>query len=338
MIKTTSCALFAFLLPLSDTVYAGDNARLKACLEMQGKVPSGKALECYNRIAQEQLPNIPAEKSSEPPAATHRHSLADEWTPSDEFLRIYKQNYFLFYTQTYNPNDAPTSPNPNNRVTASWPLDDEDMKFQISLKTRMLEAQGHTLWFGYTQLTFWQFYDSRHVNPAFRESDYEPELIYSYRPEGMTLGGGMTASFLNAGLVHQSNGQALPRSRAWNRYYIQIGLESDFGDHGKLALLPRLWQRMGSRTADDNNPDITHYLGYGDIEARYYFSREVLIAIARIHSLQFDLSIPVSQMFDSQIRNTDVHLQFFDGYGESLIDYNQSHRTYGIGLSLPLDS
>lgn len=262
--------------------------------------------------------------------------LAADWTPSDQALRVYKQIYFLAYSHSSQPNNAPTSPNIQNQVPFSYPLDNKEMKFQISVKGHMLGEGRHTLWFGYTQLSFWQVYDTKHSGP-FRESNHEPELVYSYRPENLSLGSGINASVLNSGIVHQSNGQALPRSRSWNRIYVQAGLERNFGDNGKLALLPRVWKRIGAGTLDDDNPDITHYLGYGDLETRYYYGQGVLSAIARIHSLQLDLAIPAPLLGGIKLHNTDLHLQLFDGYGESLIDYNQRHRTFGVGISLPFE-
>ena len=149
--------------------------------------------------------------------------------------------------------------------------------------------------------------------------------------------GGMTASFLNAGLVHQSNGQALPKSRNWNRFYIQAGMERDFGDNGKLALQPRWWKITGGDAVDDDNPDIAHYLGHGELEARYYYRQGALSAIARIHSLQLDLALPAPRMLGMLIQNANFHLQYFNGYGETLMDYNQRHRTYGFGISMPFE-
>jgi outer membrane phospholipase A len=53
--------------------------------------------------------------------------------------------------------------------------------------------------------------------------------------------------------------------------------------------------------------------------------------------VQLDFAIPSPQILDLQLQNTNLHLQFFDGYGESLIDYNQRHRTFGLGLSMPFE-
>lgn len=306
MKTVTNCALFALQLSLAAAAYARD----AAISESEKPVKS-------LRMARDR-------------------DLAADWTPSDDLLRVHKQTYFLAYSHSSRPNNAPGSPNPQNQVPSSYPLDKKEMKFQISIKGHMLGENKHTLWFGYTQLAFWQIYDTAHSNP-FRESNHEPELIYSYRPEGMSLGYGMIACLINSGIVHQSNGQALPRSRGWNRIYVQAGLERDFGENGKLALLPRVWKRMGGGTVDDDNPDIMHYLGYGDIEARYYYGRGVLSAIARRRSLQLDLAISAPSLLGIQLHNTNLHLQLFDGYGESLIDYNQRHRTFGVGISLPLE-
>ncbi len=331
-----SACLIALLFLLAGSAVASEgDDQLRACLKMRGSAPSDQVLECYNRAAQEQLDKT-SEAKSAPAPKIYTRSLADEWAPSDERLRSYRQIYFLFYSHSSRPNDTPTSPNPDNRVTSSYPLDHKEMKFQISVKGHMLGEGRNTLWFGYTQLSFWQFYDRAHSQP-FRENNFEPELIFSHRPADPPSALGFSNGFINVGFVHQSNGQGLPRSRSWNRNYVQAGLERDFGEDRKIYLLPRLWKRLGGGGIDDDNPDIEHYLGHGDLEVRYYHNdKAVLSALIRIHSLQLDLALS-SRFLTSLVHNTDLHLQYFDGYGESLIDYNQRHRTLGVGLSMPFE-
>lgn len=324
-------ALFALQFFFTGFANAADDSNsLQTCMEMQDKVPSEQTLQCYKQAAQAQQA-----KATAPSVAKRGKTLAEEWTPAaDMALRIHKQNYFLV-AYTARPNDAPTSPNPKNQVPFTYPLDHKEIKFQISVKSDLISfGDRHTIWGAYSQQSFWQFFDTKHSNP-FRESNYEPELIYSYRPKHMGTDSGIVASFFNAGLiVHQSNGQAVPRSRAWNRVYVQAGLEHDFGNSGRLALLPRYWKRVWGGGIDDDNPDILNYLGHGDIELRYYRKEGMLSAIARSRSLQLDLAVSLQAL---TLKHSNLHLQYFHGYGESLIDYNQSHTTYGIGLSVPFD-
>ncbi len=335
------CSLLALPLFLAGNVKAADD-RLQACTESQGQVSADRELECYRQAALEHR----MEERKAPPSssvATRGRNLADEWAPTDGVpLKLYKQTYFLV-THTYQPNSAPSSPNPQNQVPFAYPLMQNELKFQISIKTDLISKGRHALWVGYTQQSFWQVFDTRHSNP-FRESNYEPEAIYSYRPENKQLSGtGLSISFLNIGFYqHQSNGQSLPRSRSWTRSYVQAGLERDLGDYGRLALLPRVWKRWGGGGIDDDNPDILRHLGHGDLEMRYYYGHGMLSAIARSRSLQLDLSLractwDLSLLCVLGVQNADLHLQYFHGYGESLIDYNQGHTTLGLGISMPFE-
>lgn len=260
------------------------------------------------------------------------HGLAQEWEPGYE-LKTYKQNYLLIYAASSQPNNLPTSPNPLNQVLVPYALDYRDMKFQISLKFALADFQEFgSLWFAYTQLSLWQFYNRSNSQP-FRETNYEPELIYSLRP--------FDSSILNFGLLHQSNGESTPRSRSWNRAYVQPGV--DIIDNGgvRLLLQARWWQRFQEDPLIDDNPDIVNFLGYREFELRY--AQEggwQASAISRINSIQVDIAAPWTawlMLDESYEHSVNLHLQYFNGYGESLLDYNQSHVTWGAGLSVPFN-
>lgn len=277
----------------------------------------------------------PLETGTHPsPVAMNGRSLLQEWTPVEGTpLKLHKQTYFLV-TYTNPQNNTPTSPNPRNQVPFTYPLDHKDVKFQISIKSDLFTvAERHTFWAAYTQQSHWQVFDTQHSSP-FRESNYEPEFIYSYRPHELGSESTLAVSFINASFVHQSNGQSLPRSRSWNRSYVQFGLEHLFASGDRLALLPRVWRRVGGGGVDDDNPDIMNYMGHGDLELRYYHGHGLFSAIARTRALQLGLALPLRVL---GIKNSNFHLQYFHGYGESLIDYNQKHTTYGVGLSMPFE-
>jgi len=246
------------------------------------------------------------------------------------------------FTYTNVPDNAPYSPNPTNRVPASYDLQRGEGKFQFSLKTLVLPSntllfgERDSLWLAYTQQSYWQIFDAAHSRP-FRESNYEPELIYSRRLGSLQPSGlGWQPAFANLGFVHQSNGQSDPRSRSWNRIYAQLGLVDPLSDDSSLAVLLRPWWRFREATQTDNNPDITHYVGYGDVEALYWTGPYLVSLLARVKSLQADVSVPFSLVAGpNSFRTVQLHLQLFTGYGESLIDYNQKHTTIGIGISVP---
>lgn len=258
--------------------------------------------------------------------------LAREWEPANE-LKSYKKNYLLLYAYSSQPNNLPTSPNPLAQVLTPYALDNRDIKFQISLKHDIADFQEFgSLWLGYTQLVLWQYYNRSRSQPI-RETIYEPELIYSLRPSDFSI--------LNFGAVHQSNGESNPRSRSWNRAYIQPGLE--IGDDGwRMVLLARWWQRIKEPALADDNSDIVNFLGYREFELRYIEDENWEISvISRIHSTQLDIAAPWSSWLlldESYEHNINVHLHYFNGFGESLLDYNQSHVTWGVGVSFPFDN
>lgn len=259
------------------------------------------------------------------------HGLAHEWEPLNS-VRTYKKNYLLAYAVSSNPNNLPTSPNPLNQVLLPYALDYRNTKFQISFKHDLADFQElGSLWLGYTQLVFWELYNKTNSMPI-RETIYEPELIYSLHPT--------ESSILNFGAVHQSNGESNPRSRSWNRIYVQPEIEFDAGA-GRLVVLARWWQRIQEDPLIDDNADIVRYLGYREFELRYIEDGGWEIsAISRIRSTQLDIAAPLASWLtlDDSEAHINVHLHYFNGYGESLLDYNQGHVTWGVGVSFPFDN
>jgi phospholipase A1 len=61
-------------------------------------------------------------------------------------------------------------------------LDNVEAKFQVSLKYVAAEDfvfEGVNLQFAFTATSWWQSYNSA-ISAPFRETNYEPELIFSY--------------------------------------------------------------------------------------------------------------------------------------------------------------
>jgi phospholipase A1 len=298
---------------------------------------------CYDAAEGQQGANRSAVSTAAPAPPNDREAsrLDALWDDSGtDGFKPYRQSYVLL-ARTNFPNEAPTSPNPDNRVPPTYTPLPGEAKLQFSLKALVLPKQtlgdANKLWFGYTQQSYWQIFDAANSRP-FLESNYEPELIFSHRFDlADQTPSWRQPRILNVGLVHQSNGQSDPRSRSWNRIYAQLGWSDNLLGGGSYAVLVRPWRRFGEAPETDNNADIAKYLGHGDVEALYWKGPYMLSLLARMRSLQADFSMPMPFMQGDaeNKRALQLHLQFFSGYGESLIDYNQSHTSFGFGLSVP---
>ena len=246
-------------------------------------------------------------------------------------FRAYKPVYLFPVFWAAETNTRPRSPNPDNTASDDLALDQIEAKFQISFKTKVVEnlfGDNGDIWTAYTQSSRWQVYNSEQSRP-FRETNYEPEVMLAFRTGYSILG--WKGRLAAVGINHQSNGRADPFSRSWNRIIFNIGL-----DREGWALNLRPWYRVPDGN-DDDNPDISDYMGRGDATLVRVLPSGQQFSLALRHSLrsgdkshgavQFDWAFPLLDSFRG-------HLQVFDGYGESMIDYN--HRTTYVGLGISL--
>lgn len=128
---------------------------------------------------------------------------------------------------------------------------------------------------------------------------------------------------------HQSNGRSLPISRSWNRIILQAGFERD-----NWQFMLRPWIRL--KDEEDENPAILDYTGRGEAVVVYNLGRHQLSSILT-HSLKFKDGGKGSIMFNwafPVIDNLRAQLQFTDGYGETLQDYNHRQTTFGVSVVL----
>jgi phospholipase A1 len=244
-------------------------------------------------------------------------------------------------------------------VLTAWdfiPHDDRDsreVKFQISFRvpvwrfpgerpTHGIDAGG--MYFGYSQKSFVQAFDVARSRP-FRESNYTPEL-FLVAPDWQ-FGSDAHVSLKATPIEHESNGQSVTGSRSWNRSSVEARVL--LLRPGRLLLGYKYWWRwpQGARATPerpygDENPDIEHYLGRSELTAALPFDafadlRAPLKASLLLrngwkrdtftYELNFDLRLPWGE-------GLYVRLNAFDGYGESLIDYNVRVRKVGLGLML----
>ncbi|WP_289029544.1 phospholipase A [uncultured Paraglaciecola sp.] len=214
-------------------------------------------------------------------------------------------------------------------------LEDIEAKFQLSIKVPLnydsIFIEGDGLYFGFTIQAWWQIY-AENISKPFRETNYQPELFYLAPLDWHPFGG--NTGFV-VGIEHQSNGRAQNLSRSWNRVYTNFLFEKD-----NFALSFKPWTRLSEDEKEfefdpngDDNPDIDDFLGrhelgmvykWNDLEfsfgSRYSFSTSK-------GSAEFGLTFPLW----GKLRG---YATAFNGYGESLIDYNYSQTRFGLGIAL----
>jgi phospholipase A1/A2 len=218
-----------------------------------------------------------------------------------------------------------------------------NVKFQFSIRYRIFTPTGPMAteepWLkgfniAYSQMSLWDLNSS---SPFFFDSSYRPEFFYYLENIKGALPGNSQLGF-QAGVGHESNGRGGVQERSLNILYIRpivdIPLNSD---QWFLTFAPKLYTYVGSLS---DNPDIAKYRGYADI--RVVFGQRdgiQLAALGRIGnewnrgSIQVDLTYPLTKIFHG---NADVSLdlQYFRGFDESLLTYNQRTEAIRLGIAI----
>ena len=226
-------------------------------------------------------------------------------------IKTHDTNYFLPFAYTFH--GRPNDPKYKQAET----------KFQFSVKKVLFENVlflGESWNFGYTQTAWWQMYAE---SAPFRELNYAPELFVSFPFSGF----GWLKS-MSVGFMHQSNGKDGADSRSWNRVYANAVFH-----HKRFVFLPRLWYIVPESSLDENK-DIRKYLGNFDAKIAY-LGRDTFAYILLRNNLNFKHNkgaVEINAGFDLFDNGVFWFVQYFNGYGESLIDYQRYINKLGIGF------
>jgi len=141
------------------------------------------------------------------------------------------------------------------------------------------------------------------------------------------------------GVEHQSNGRSRELSRSWNRIYTTVTwLVEDYAFRFKpWYRIPEDDKDDPTDTGGDDNPDIQKYMGYFEFTGihnsdgnEFGFMIRNNVGSGASHSrgaVQLDYTFPLW----GRVRG---YAQFFNGYGNSLIDYNYNLTRVGVGILL----
>lgn len=243
----------------------------------------------------------------------------------------HKPNYLMPFTYQDRPNDGPYEDFVGDE---EWPgLNKQEAAFQLSFKYKISNLPGNSnnkLYMAYTNRSFWQVYNDK-ISRPFRETNHEPELMAVFNPEWEYL------SRFYVSLSHQSNGQYTEFSRSWNR--IIFGA---FHITGNSVLGVRPWWRIPETSksdpedpSDNDNPDIDDYMGYGEFIYLKLLGPRTFTMIVRNNLRQKNNYGAVTLEWSYPITpRVKGFIQYFEGYGESLIEYDHYQKRFGFGFKV----
>jgi phospholipase A1 len=272
-----------------------------------------------------------AEENPAPPGIVGKRLEAEHEAATRPFsILAHKPNYFLvaaYNWENWNPQGLLEQP--------GNPIDENEQiegQFQISLKVPLavgLFDERMDIYGAYTNRSFWQMYNAENSEP-FRETNHEPELWAQFRNDWRIWG--LTNTVNTFGWVHQSNGRAGELSRSWNRLYANFLFE-----RGNWAFLLKPWVWVSTEKEKSDNPGIDDYMGHGEFRLAYGRNGHVFSAMMRNQlesgfdrgAVELSWSFPVFNY-----PYLKGYVQYFYGYGESLIDYDNKVNRLGIGISI----
>jgi outer membrane phospholipase A len=208
-------------------------------------------------------------------------------------------------------------------------------KFQVSLKFRIFNPETKTpflekLYLAYSQTSIW---DLDSASKPFRDSSYRPGVFFLDDRVSQWPFANSRLGF-QSGLEHESNGKDSADSRSINIAYLRPAVTFLLGDGYALTLAPKIYHYLDK----DENPDIDDYRGHADFLIRFgqedgwLFDTTLRRGHSAKSSVQVDASYPLRKPTFGNLGGY-LHLQYFNGYGESLVDYDRKLRSqFRIGL------
>ena len=227
---------------------------------------------------------------------------------------------------------SPISRNRDNYIVAG--NEEDQTKFQLSLKADLIYPFNTGLYFGYTQTTWWKVYNGADTMSA----NYQPEVFYRLESKNNL--------FNNADLKaidyiqfspfnHCSTGVEGADHRSINIYYGQIQVSSG----GRVSVGDNL-KVFGYYTKAKENKDIARYKGYyeNDIFLKLNSKTVEDMTLAELHFKHGGtinkgwLCVEARSILFSAKFQPRLFAQYYYGYGENIVYYNKKEHSFYGGL------
>lgn len=225
------------------------------------------------------------------------------------FFGFYKDNYFLVGTSTIH------KPSPTN----------SDVKFQISLSIRLTNNTlpwNTYLFLMYTQKAFWNVFED---SMPMRDINFNPGIGLA-RPffiDNRYIGK------LTLLLEHESNGKGGDQSRSWNK--VSLGGSALINEW--LMVHSKFWIPIVDGM---HNKDIIRYSGLWQTGfVAHTPNKKLSLGVTLVKRAGWNLNFNTIVDFIWRVSdktNLNLLLQYYNGYGENMIDFRQFHSRLRLGI------
>ena len=227
-----------------------------------------------------------------------------------------KMPYFTLFRDNYFSGGIPLGTKPTGH--------NSDVKFQLRISQRLTKSKlpfDSYLFIQYTQKAFWD---------VFRES--LPMRDLNFNP-GIGLGHLIIRHNKYIGkaylmLEHESNGRDSIDSRSWNKITLSCALV--LNDNWETQF--KTWIPI---IDGENNKDILKYNGIFQFAVNYRTCNKRLQIGALITQRKawfgFNTQLELSYKFNKR-ENQFFFIQYYNGYGENLLEYNQYKNMLRVGF------
>ncbi len=225
------------------------------------------------------------------------------------YFGLYKDNYFIF------------GPAIGQKITKK----NTNIKFQISISQRLTKSvlPWHSyLYLYYTQKVFWNVLENS-----------MPMTDLNFNP-GIGIGKPLFVKnrFIGTAMIcleHESNGRDGDESRSWNKisFGANILIDPMLMVHGKF------WIPI---VDGQNNKDILDYSGIYQFGLQMFstnrrFTGSLTMVKRRGWNLNYNTILELSYRLWKR-DNQYLFLQYYNGYGEGLLEYNKFHSQLRVGI------
>ncbi|MGF1765668.1 phospholipase A [Aliivibrio kagoshimensis] len=239
--------------------------------------------------------------------------IAPVMAKTNKAISIYDDTYVV-QTYTNNINQAVYDEAYGGRVEQ---LNDTEIKFQFSLSVPMVRYDSVALMLSYTQLSLWQL-SNKDMSSPFRETNYKPQLFMMHQGQWPVF------NTIEYGYRHQSNGGEINISRGWDMGFIAFERNNTAIEYGIQG-----W--YASNLGD--NEDIEDFIPPYEVWVRVNGDSSSL-KVRTAYNFDTDKGHVEIGYTYALSKFLDIYAQVWEGYGESLIDYNHKQTRLGIGLTL----